>query len=532
MKSPFAALLKEARARTGHLNEEETEAFERLLELGHRPPEELVAWLLLDPYQSDLFRWEADFSGLMPSLAQVAAEPWLEDQGKLTTSLHSMVEHGSEGSRAHEPRLEELLKRGANPNAVNSDGVPVLGVTERQWAADLLLAAGANPLLSTNGKNVCRLLWRRGDLIDQPTRLQQWENSLSKAQGEERTQLLFALVETGQHVLMHRMKSAWGLSDTDLDGLVLNGASSDNAPMRDWGWTGWLAFHSLAGLSSSVVHELSASLDRLRDRVLDLPPFDQMWVEVARHAQQAVADPWSDDGAFKIRLKPNTELVDSVFKHTPAIDVRPWALSQTDLPLREGGLTRSEPFRSWLCEGLVKAFKSSPAQELSGACHRLNEFLLEEASGNERMDRSNYRSLRGHVLKHALAKPPEANDPRMKTVLLALMSSLEQASVIDRPNLPDLGAGGGMALPGSFENWVMADWHTAQWDQEFKGAVKDLRDRIRPDLIRQQFGGASPSSKAQSWLGTWDQLKARLNESLLEESFATHAVPSRSKPRF
>ena len=531
MKSPFAALLKEARARTGHLTEEETEAFERLLELGHRPPEELVAWLLLDPYQSDLFRWDADFAGLMPSLAQVSTEPWLNEQGKITTSLHSMVEHGSEGSRAHETRLEELLKRGANPNAVNSDGVPVMGVTERQWAADLLLAAGANPLLSTNGKSVCRLLWHRGELIDQPARLQQWESSLSKAQGEERTQLLFALVETGQNVLMHRMKNAWGLNDTDLDGLALRGASSDNAPLRDWGWTAWLAFHSLSGLSPSVVQELSASLDRLRDRVLDLPPFDQMWIDVARHAQRAVADPWSQDGAFKIRLKPNTELIASVFKHTPTIDVKPWALSQTDLPIREGGLTRREPFRSWLCEGMVEAFKSPCSSELNGACHWLRAFLLEEVSGSERMDRSNYRSLRGHVLKHALAKPPEANDPRVQTVLLALMSSLEQASLIDRPNLPDLGAGSGMALPGSFKNWVFAEWHVDQWDREFKDVMGGLREQIRPDIIQSHFGNADPSKRERSWLGAWDQFKARLSESLLEESFGAHALPSRPKPR-
>lgn len=526
----WEAMGHRVRAVSGYVPQAVEQALTRLLEAGYVPPLEVQAWMLAagkangeDKLEDELLeRWHRRFPGLLEPLATLASKPVLPHASGLRSPLHALVDANAE-SGGFDELIVRLLQEGADPNARDAAGRPVMALASRLRTVHPLVTAGADPMATADGKGVLlkALAHSAGEANGQ--RVAAWVTILSEhASPAQRPGVLFDLAQTGQPVILDALMGVWGYQPEDLDRLTASKVTAAGKPARTWTWPGWLAFQALAGLSPTPGRLLTESIARLHGNEQALPAFDRMWLAVLnRHV-----DPASSNKSLTLSLRFLED-----YRKQPAQpgEVGAWALGQPELPIQEGGITRSHPFRAWLVDRLTEQLQSR--QPCPGTWRWSALFLMEEAEGEQRMPSPLYTTLRAEVLKHALKNTPQPDDQSLPTVLLALASSLEQASLMTNPSLPSLGAGGGMNLPGDFQAWLDTDWNVATWDPALDACLKRLPQRIRPDQIIQRFGNASPNSKS-TWLATWSRLGPKLHARYLEEALmaAPESTPSR-KPR-
>ncbi len=518
----WSAVVARTEAVSGYVPLLLQQAAERLLEAGIAPPVTFQAWMLTGGQADVLERWYERFPGQLMPWRELAQQVVLKHHGGLRSPLHALVDADAERSDLDD-LIDRVLAEGADPNVSDEAGRPVLAMSARLRTVQRLVAAGADPMATSEGQGVLLKAWRHSQNEVNPKRVAAWVALLSDhASPAQRPGVLFDLAQAGQPVLLDAMMGVWGYRPVDLDALEVTRATGARHPPRSWTWPGWLAFHALAGLSSTPGVLLAESIDRLKGRESALPPFDRMWLAVLNRYVDPAASHKS--GSLSLRFL-------DAYKKQPAQpgDVGPWALGQAELPLAEGGITRTHPLRAWLVDQLIEQLQAK--QPLPDTWRWSAKFLIEEAEGEQRMPAALYPALRTAVLKHALKHSPSQAPQSLPTVLLALASSLEQGSLVGNPSLPSLGAGGGVNLPGDFKAWIEADWNVATWDPALDACLKSLPERIRPDVIVQRFGNVSGNSPS-NWLATWSLLGTRLHARYLEEALpgVSESHPSR-RPR-
>lgn len=513
------ALTSRVTAGAGYVSRPALAALSRLLEAGHDLPVALQASLMAAGKLDLLDDWSARFPGRLLPLGELAGQVVLPRGPFLVSPLHALVENPGDNDEL----LERVLSAGADPNVANSEGYPPLASVTRLHLVQRLVAAGADPMARVDGRSVLSRAWSHQRDEANPQRVAQWVDLLNAhASPAQRPDVLFDLAAGGPGPLLDALMGVWGVKPEHLDTLTTHRPLAAGRSVRTLSWPGWLAFHALSGLSHLPVRLLGESIGRLQGREKDLPEFDRMWLSVLNHA----ADPHSNLRGQSLSFKYGSD-----YRACPAQpgDVGAWALAQDDLPWNEGGITRSHPFRGWVVAQLESQLAS--AQPCAGTWKVASRLMVEEADGNQRMPPKLYTLVREAVLKHALKNQPGEDVDSVPAVLLAMASSLEQASLLTNPSLPSVDNGGGIHLAGDFQAWIQADWNVSQWESAVEASLKALPERIRPDQIRQRYG-APPTNDPSNWLGTWALLGTRLRARFLEENWADKPVaPSRGRPR-
>lgn len=498
----------------GWLIQRDYEALTRVVEQGHVPPVAVQAWALATGKEEPLEAWRALMGDRLMPWGQLAGQPTIEKvDGSVTeTPLHMLVrdnqEHGS-----HEDLIEKLLAQGADPNLRNSRDEPPLALALRLGLVETLVNAGADPWATVGSHSVMSAAWAGRNYGS--ACFSRWVAMMGHGgTPEQRTGILFDLARCGQEALLEVFMITWNVQAAELDALTATKSLSTNGPLREWSWTGWVASAALMGLYPAPAQWLAESTQRLGDQVAQLPPYDQTWLAVASEGLEVSPRALTSLGKWRDSIKP----------HLTAAG--PWAVAHPDLPIdRIGGVTRSHPYRAWLAEQVKNALEAKTPEP--GAWHWAARFMLEESEGNERMPTKHYKAVRQAVLNHAMKHAPTPDSTEVGVVLVALASSLEQASLTKNPSLPSLGAGGGMFIPGSFEPWITAPWDQEKWPEGTAAGLQSLIPRIQPNQITANFGRPAPSKKgATTWLGTWELFGSILRARTLDEKFQQVEEPA------
>ena len=363
-----------------------------------------------------------------------------------------------------------------------------------RWAAPLGI-----PVLTTE--------WARSHDDTDPVSVRDWAAVLDSAPVSVRLGLLFGLAAAGHANLFDASRTRWGVGLDALNAAVLKRASVPHRPVREWTWTGWLAFHAFSGPLSLPSRLLRESLQGLGAAANDLPPLERVWLNALVRSQQEERKISSARSVWHL----NQDLV----QPKPMAPIAPeatlqWALGTDRIPLDEGGPVRYRAVRDWLSEGAATDLESaSPA---AGTWRWAERWLMEEADGEERMSKERYERIRCAVLKVALKeKPAGPHDLRSGSVWIAILSSLEHAG-LENGRLPSLGSGSGMHLPGTFEPWLSSPIAEGVWAPATQAQIHALAARVRTDEIQRNYGAAHGPS---TWLGTWALARPRLEKQRL-----------------